>query len=113
MHEPWAKEYKEFEKYILITIGPKPEGMSLDRVDNNKGYVPGNLRWATPSQQNYNKRPPRIKNSTGERGISYRLSRGDYMVNISVKGCVITKACKTLQEAVKVRDNLVEQSNVS
>lgn len=40
-----------------LTIGPRPDGLSLDRVDNERGYEPGNVRWATRSEQNLNRRP--------------------------------------------------------
>ena len=30
--------------------------LEIDRIDNNRGYERGNLRWATRSEQNYNKR---------------------------------------------------------
>jgi hypothetical protein len=33
----------------------------LDRIDNNKGYFPGNVRWATLTEQAGNKRPYRKK----------------------------------------------------
>lgn len=33
---------------------------SIDRIDNNKGYERGNLRWATQSQQNYNRRASKL-----------------------------------------------------
>jgi len=48
---------KAFAEWALLNIGPKPTpGHSLDRVDNNRHYEPGNLRWATRVEQARNKR---------------------------------------------------------
>lgn len=44
--ERWLK----FENF-LADVGEKPAGLSLDRIDNNRGYEPGNCRWATAKQQ--------------------------------------------------------------
>jgi hypothetical protein len=41
---------------FLDEIGLRPEGMELDRIDNDGNYQPGNVRWATPSTNKANRR---------------------------------------------------------
>lgn len=56
VYEPWRKSYIEFFSYLLETIGRRPSPKhSLDRIDNDGNYEPGNIRWATKKEQNRNK----------------------------------------------------------
>ena len=48
-------EWASFENFYN-DMGERPKGLTLDRIDNNKGYYKSNCRWTTPEIQNNNKR---------------------------------------------------------
>lgn len=50
--DAWRASFDAF----VTSVGPKPgPRYTLDRIDNSKGYEPGNCRWATPLEQGRNK----------------------------------------------------------
>lgn len=51
----WRNSFLDF----LVDVGKRPHGKTLDRINNDGNYEPGNVRWATPKEQVQNQRPKR------------------------------------------------------
>jgi hypothetical protein len=63
MCERWRNDFAAF----LADMGEKPgPSYSIDRIDNERGYEPGNCRWATPALQTLNRRCTRWLSLRGE-----------------------------------------------
>jgi hypothetical protein len=60
MAAEWINDFQAFRDYIDQHLGPRPKNCTIDRIDNDEGYYPGNLKWSTQSEQNYNQRRSKI-----------------------------------------------------
>ena len=54
--ESWKNSFSSFLDYV----GPRPPGLTIDRIDNNGNYEPGNVQWATAKTQTENRRSTRL-----------------------------------------------------
>lgn len=91
---------KEGFRSFLIDMGTRPEGYTLDRIDSEGDYTPGNCRWATlhtqQSNQRHNKEHP---------GVYFHNRDKRWRAKLYVnKKCVLDSSYKTIDEALLARE---------
>lgn len=85
-----CRRWSKFENF-LADMGERPEGTTLERRKNNKGYSPGNCYWATRAQQRANQRcitAARKDNLLGLLGVSKVGSR--YLARATKNGAQVS-----------------------
>ena len=57
-------EWKDFSSF-LRDMGERPPGLTIGRIDNERGYEPGNCRWETQKEQQNNRSSNRLLTAFG------------------------------------------------
>lgn len=104
VYSEWIDNYQAFKDYILKNLGERTSSKhSIDRIDNNKNYEPGNLRWATHIIQGINQRR-RKTNRLGHKGIDWSKANNKWRARITVNKKTINLGYfSNLEEAIKSR----------
>lgn len=83
---------------FLADMGARPSAAhSLDRIDVNGGYEPGNCRWATKDVQQHNRRP---KSNTGHLGVCWARKERRYVWRVTRRGVRLEGRTESLDEAI-------------
>ncbi len=95
--EEWKDDYITYKNYIDSLENAHKEEYTVDRINNNGNYEPGNMKWSTPAEQNLNQRHK--KTNTGEPGITKDNSYSGKKIYRVKNG----KRFKTIEEAINHR----------
>ena len=95
--ERWRIKGDGFQNFIM-DMGERPEGCSLDRIDNDGNYEPSNCKWSTQKEQMRNQRCTRKITIEGITYIARELAE-KYGFKVDTL-MARAKVCKTFEELV-------------
>lgn len=90
--DEWRESFWAFAR----AVGERPAGHQLDRIDNDGNYEPGNVRWATRSENLSNKR----RNLAKRCPAGHDYSETGFIDNAGYRRCL---TCKREQSAASAR----------
>ena len=109
-----CEEWQDVTNFVAWCEATHPniEGYSIDRIDNDNGYIPENCRWANRLVQATNQRI-KYTNTTGVSGVVWDVNRGKWRAQISVNYTNKNLGrYLTLEEAVLARDKYILENNL-
>lgn len=99
----WDESFEQF----LADMGVRPAGMSIERIDNSRGYEPGNCKWATNREQCRNRRSNHLITYSGK-----TKCRKDWADELGVSPPVLARRIEKLGTDAAFKSIEQEKRNV-
>ena len=112
----YCEEWETFEPFLKWALkNGYSDDLTLDRIDNDGNYEPSNCRWATQSQQSYNK--THIPNATGFKGVHpFRKCKGGEIIGYKATVFINHREvyvgyAKTPEKAFEIREKYLLENH--
>lgn len=92
--------WRSFAQFKLDMFATWQKGLSLDRIDNDRGYSKENCRWATPAQQGQNK-DSNILTTEAVQNIRFLRQQGVSVAFIAKKYGISASHCSRVSRGLK------------
>lgn len=100
-----CERWRKFENF-LEDMGPRPEGTSLDRINNDGNYEPSNCRWATDTDQSRNRS---IVKSVCIDGVDRPIAEWAEIVGIDY-GTIVSRIKRGMSPVLAITTPLLKQA---
>ena len=106
------KRFEDYRDYVSNLPDYDPENLTLDRIDSNKDYMKGNLRWTDSSTQIANQRSSG-KGFNNYTGVNWSKTHKRWIARIALNGkSLYSKSFKTELEALNARNQYIKDNNL-
>ena len=106
------RSFEDYCAYVTSLDNYDPENCQIDRIDGNKGYMKGNLRWASQSVQIANQLSSG-KGNNKYTGVNWSKTHNRWIARVTLNGkCLFSKVCVSEYAALNARNQFIKHNGL-